>query len=170
MGLLSRFSFSHRNSLLERIMIRKTLTILSFIGLLLSVGLWGVSYFNIYYTVKVRGMNRSAQTIFVLHCGAITWPLPRASEPSNSFRRWESAGFAGLKTFWSPIYNSKWTWIRIPFWMPTALFCFLFCSSCAPSHRRRKRKKLGLCIRCGYNLKGLTELRCPECGEAFEKT
>ena len=43
MGLLSRFSFSHRNSVLERIMIRKTLTILSLIGLLLSVGLWGVS-------------------------------------------------------------------------------------------------------------------------------
>ncbi len=27
-------------------MLRKTLTILSLIGLLLSVGLWGVSYFN----------------------------------------------------------------------------------------------------------------------------
>ena len=37
-------------------------------------------------------------------------------------------------------------------------------------HRRRNRKKLGLCLECGYNLKGLTELRCPECGEAFEKT
>ena len=30
-------------------MIRKTLTILSVIGLLLSVGAWGVSYFNLVY-------------------------------------------------------------------------------------------------------------------------
>ena len=34
-------------------MIRKTLIIISFLGLLLSVGLWGVSYLNIYYTVRV---------------------------------------------------------------------------------------------------------------------
>ncbi len=34
-------------------MIRKTLTILSLIGLLLSVGLWGASYFDIHYTYSV---------------------------------------------------------------------------------------------------------------------
>ena len=48
-------------------MLRKTLTILSLIGLLLSVGLWGVSYLNIYYTVRLRGMNIHGQTILVLH-------------------------------------------------------------------------------------------------------
>lgn len=26
----------------------------------------------------------------------------------------------------------------------------------------------GLCKRCGYKLKGLTEPRCPECGTAFD--
>jgi predicted amidophosphoribosyltransferase len=26
----------------------------------------------------------------------------------------------------------------------------------------------GHCRRCGYNLKGLTEPRCPECGESFK--
>ena len=26
----------------------------------------------------------------------------------------------------------------------------------------------GHCRRCGYNLKGLTEARCPECGQPFE--
>ena len=26
----------------------------------------------------------------------------------------------------------------------------------------------GHCRRCGYNLKGLTETRCPECGQPFE--
>ncbi len=37
-------------------MIRKTLTILSLVGLLLSVGLWGVSYF--FYSFKV-GIDES---------------------------------------------------------------------------------------------------------------
>ena len=30
--------------------------------------------------------------------------------------------------------------------------------------RRRWRRKRGLCVRCGYNLTGLTHPRCPECG------
>ena len=33
--------------------------------------------------------------------------------------------------------------------------------------RRWRRRKRGLCIHCGYNLTGLTEPRCPECGEAI---
>ncbi len=38
-----------------------------------------------------------------------------------------------------------------------------------PVHRRRKRKKLGLCIKCGYDLRGSKD-RCPECGEEFVST
>jgi len=33
---------------------------------------------------------------------------------------------------------------------------------------RRRRTRWGLCIKCGYNLAGLTQPRCPECGNAFE--
>ncbi len=35
--------------------------------------------------------------------------------------------------------------------------------------RRDKARRLGIeCVNCGYLLKGLTEPRCPECGERFE--
>jgi hypothetical protein len=29
---------------------------------------------------------------------------------------------------------------------------------------RRRRARSGLCVRCGYDLRGLPHLRCPECG------
>lgn len=35
--------------------------------------------------------------------------------------------------------------------------------------RRAKRRAMGLCSRCGYNLTGLTESRCPECGLEFAR-
>jgi hypothetical protein len=35
--------------------------------------------------------------------------------------------------------------------------------------RCRRRRKRGLCVACGYNLKGLPEPRCPECGREFER-
>ena len=34
--------------------------------------------------------------------------------------------------------------------------------------RRRRRKRLSLCTTCGYDLTGLPETRCPECGTEFE--
>ncbi len=30
--------------------------------------------------------------------------------------------------------------------------------------RRYRRRKKGLCVKCGYSLRGLPEPRCPECG------
>ena len=34
--------------------------------------------------------------------------------------------------------------------------------------QQRGRAREGRCIHCGYSLTGLTELRCPECGQPFE--
>lgn len=49
--------------------------------------------------------------------------------------------------------------------------CVVLAVFVVPRHvrhiRRRRRYLTGRCINCGYNLTGLTEPRCPECGTAF---
>ena len=131
-------------------MIRKTLTILSLICLLLSVGLWGVSYWkpvmldlaSWFWDIGLRdgylevgvGMN------------ILTFPT--------------ESGDADLRTY-DHIYS-------IPLWFPTLLFSAISFWLCVPLHRRRKRKKLGLCVKCGYDLRASKE-RCPECGTTMER-
>ncbi len=57
----------------------------------------------------------------------------------------------------------------LPLWIPTLLFITLFLSGRPLRfHRGRKRKKLGLCVKCGYDLRASKD-RCPECGTEIEK-
>lgn len=61
--------------------------------------------------------------------------------------------------------------IEVPLWMPSLAFAtypaFVFLMR---SRRRRSyRRRHGLCIECGYNLTGLPEPRCPECGREFDR-
>ena len=35
--------------------------------------------------------------------------------------------------------------------------------------RYLRRKGILICLRCGYDLRGLLELRCPECGTSFKR-
>ncbi len=63
-------------------MIRKTLTIISLIGLLLSVGLWAASYFNLSY---VHG-----NSILGLRFGCAEWArdaMRPANEQAAAFRQ-----------------------------------------------------------------------------------
>ena len=61
-------------------MLRKTLAILSLIGLLLSVGLWGVTYFNFVAVTSPRGPSWQLRH----GCFAVTWStLPPDPLPPN---------------------------------------------------------------------------------------
>lgn len=52
-------------------------------------------------------------------------------------------------------------WAYIPFWPVTA---FVIVWTVVPWWRTRRRRRLGLCPQCGYNLTGNVSGRCPECG------
>ncbi len=183
-------------------MFRKTLTILSLLGLLLSVGLWGASYFSI---VVVPGTSGPAYWL-MQGCIDVSWseappenPLPsdyetlpvgtvvmtgaRITMPATIPPRitgaqtvtyktgWDCFGFDELATRWRPRFDRSTlpTMARlvVPFWIPVAVLASSLTLCCLPAYRRRKRRKLGLCLKCGYDLRGSGE-RCPECGTACE--
>ncbi len=58
--------------------------------------------------------------------------------------------------------------VDIPISTFTIFFSVIAIYLLLPVHIRRKRKKKGLCEKCAYDLRGLTEPRCPECGTAFD--
>ena len=181
-------------------MIRKTLTVFSLIGLLLSVGLWGASYFlravrvvritqttprwNIYWLH--RGcIRRCAATGFSANFSLGSAFIAKTSEgamivmpgssatssvllgKSRSANHFEYKRFKGLKTQWTPSLGFKPFRFVLPLWMVTGSFAamagYLYLLPC---RTRRKRKKLGLCLNCGYDLRGSSEC-CPECGTGF---
>ncbi len=163
-------------------MFRKTLTILSLIGLLLSVGLWGVSQIGFQYSWHDYDPDDRAgsfTSMLDLESGTLIWS--KGSVTWSSFPPDEeglhSTWAIGEKPFKSASVKFGWwptlTWrprakaIELPLWIPTALFAPVFVTVYGPQYRRRKRKKLGLCVKCGYDLRASKD-RCPECNTAFE--
>ncbi len=61
--------------------------------------------------------------------------------------------------------------IRVPAWFPPVLFgawpLLALVRYSVRRYRRRWRRIRGRCVRCGYNLIGLPDPRCPECGTAL---
>ena len=120
-------------------MVRKTLTILSLIGLLLSVGLGGVSYWGISYNAQTGAfVSVDSGSLIIGNRGA---PI--------------QADYAGWR-YWGdyPFYMQMW-WPSVsrypnlpggweawmPLWIPTVVFGFSAAPLCWPVFRRRKRKK-----------------------------
>ncbi len=175
-------------------MIRKTLTIISLLGLVLSLALWGASYFNV-----VRATHRNNSPIVIsgvmnenwqggslaLVGGALKygmggygyWPLSDGGVFQMSLDffgeknletqppRWISRGPTGMRTHWRFFYMSGRALI-LPLWIPTVLFGIWPTIALVRLRHRRRRRKLGLCLKCGYDLRASKD-RCPECGTEF---
>lgn len=184
-------------------MFRKTITILSLLGLLLSLGLWVASYFNITVVPGTSGpgywltqgcidvswsnappQNPLPSDYETLSVGAVVMIGARITMPPTIPPRitgaqtvtyktgWDFLGYNGLATRWRPRFDRStlptMAWLAVPLWIPVAILALILTLCCLPERRRRKRKKLGLCLQCGYDLRA-SEARCPECGAAFER-
>lgn len=53
--------------------------------------------------------------------------------------------------------------LRVPYWPAVLLFAIAPVRSIFHWVRRRSRRRSGVCVGCGYDLRGTPE-RCPECG------
>ena len=136
-------------------MFRKTLTILSLLGLLLCAGLWVASYWNWKYTdSRVRLMLSGGRVIYLMDYVA-------HGEHGFHFDGWSK----WTPTKWWP-ERSDWPgqrWIAIPLWLPALIFATPYAAlRLATIRRRYRRERTGLCVRCGHKLEGL-RVRCSAC-------
>lgn len=73
--------------------------------------------------------------------------------------------------YWSSWRLCRWDTYVVCITFPAWLFPLLFAlGSVLFFWRARRRRRDGVCRKCGYLLIGLTSPRCPECGMAFEAT
>lgn len=60
-------------------------------------------------------------------------------------------------------------YIRLSLWLPALIGIGLrFITLGVLRLRQQRRRKRGFCFNCGYNLTGLPQPRCPECGTMFD--
>jgi hypothetical protein len=59
--------------------------------------------------------------------------------------------------------NSKYTVIALPYWFLVIVFGVLPMGPFKGAWQRRRRRRRGLCITCGYDIRASSN-RCPECG------
>ena len=165
-------------------MLRKAATTLLVLSLVLSIMLWAATYFfsmAIISPVKFTNVTMWEIAKGCVGVAEIEPPVVYHGGPEAAggiggngiygvgtvHHVWNSPAFDGWETIWTPRLKLKPLRIVIPLWIPTLLFLTLTIAFMRGPLRRRGRRRKGLCLTCGYDLRGTPE-RCPECGRRFE--
>ena len=94
--------------------------------------------------------------------------MNRAARPGLSIRR-ERSNLSALRYFSlraNRNEHQKEYHISVGLWVPALLCLAGLYFWVIHGRRRRRRRKLGLCLKCGYDLRASKD-RCPECGTEF---
>lgn len=108
----------------------------------------------------------------VYHSRQATITYPQTADYGRPLTMWDRWGF-GYSANGFPPYGRKWYRLRIvfPYWFAVLVTGFwpalwirrkLF-----GTRKERRRRRLGLCFRCGYDLRTSPE-RCPKCGTQWK--
>jgi len=138
----------------------RRVTLISFIGLLLSFGLWWVSFWNFDYCLK------SPYRISLNH-GSVSWSDWSFYEQD---RKWPAGvrkiGYNGLTTLWKPYFfrrSGNLVVTIVPLWMAVGVFAMLYYGlSLAGVGWGLLRQRRGRCRECGRRLAD-TLLCCRSC-------
>ena len=171
-------------------MLRKTLTILSLLGMLLSVGLWGVSYYGfqhmqlssdqlrtitladgvlLYYERVFDASERRQLKLTESPAAAIKGSWNRGSSARVYLA--EANPTSSLGRYFPALLHNRASRGRgfglwCPLWCVALVLALWPISLLTPASRRRRWRLGGLCEGCGYDLRG-SEDTCPECGRRF---
>ena len=58
--------------------------------------------------------------------------------------------------------------VEFTMWIPTVVIMFAWTRLLLPDYRLYRRRKRGLCVKCGYDLTGNESGVCPECGSSIK--
>src|SRR5687767_89883 len=166
------------------------LAALSFVLFAAFAALWVRSCFRYDNLVRVEHDGITNFSSFsgrlVLQFGWTTFDIiPRAGRPySEGFWVWElsgsDVGVVDKSRGWGWLGFDAYNWIRgdkssgefvviVPYWFLCLVTVVLPARVAYVRLRIRRRRMLGLCARCGYDLRHASE-RCPECGMIVPRT
>jgi hypothetical protein len=171
--------------------LRGALTILSILLCLASVAMWVRGYWRWDVVGWTRPVRHDAEThdtqsgfFYVWSSGGGVVVYGGYCSP-DAVRRllvegwyWNTSGRATVR-YAGGLPTNRWgmkfetlrraeiRWVRIifPAWSGAAVFALPSITRVALWVRRRRRKREGHCMKCGYDLRATPE-RCPECGTA----
>ncbi len=136
-----------------------------------SIVLAGIGTASLWYKVGYRGLLTEERWVEAdLDDGNIEIAYAYKSFRSAQRRGiTKSLGQFGIFRIGSGSSYGRWRYyvLMVPLWMVVAA---LFIPSSFILKRelvQRRRAKRGECVGCGYNLTGLSEARCPECGRGL---
>jgi hypothetical protein len=120
-------------------------------------------------TIQMFNRDRSENGAWRWYRGIPTrYPMvnvaPRDENPSSwlgiDWHGWEVAARSDRKFGRSQLQSPG---VTFPYWLATVALVTFTLPWLLRTRRLRHRRKLGLCLTCGYDLRGTPE-RCPECG------